>query len=145
MAGLLWVSKVPKKRYFERSPNLFFLYIPFKNRVVSQESQRFRIFTVRKRSCGKVMFSQACVKNSVQGRRRCTLPWADTLWQTPLPLCRHPPPTRAGRYPTGQTPVLGRQTSPWADPPRQMAAAADGTHPTGMHSWLLLRTGEKAV
>ena len=25
------------------------------------------IFTVRKQSCGKVMFSQACVKNSVQG------------------------------------------------------------------------------
>ena len=27
----------------------------------------FVIFTVRKRRCGKVMFSQACVKNSVHG------------------------------------------------------------------------------
>ena len=26
-----------------------------------------RIFTVRKRSCGKVMFSEACVKNSAHG------------------------------------------------------------------------------
>ena len=56
--------------------------------------------TVRKRSCGKVMFSQACVKNSVHKRRWCTLHWADT------PLGRNPP---------GQTP-LGRHP-PWAEPP----------------------------
>ena len=31
------------------------------------------IITVRKRNCGNVMFSQACVKKSVQGRR-CTPP-----------------------------------------------------------------------
>ena len=46
--------------------------------------------TVRKRSYGKVVFSQACIKNSVQGGS-CT-------------------------------------------PPYQMAIAADGAHPTGMHS-----------
>ena len=48
--------------------------------------------------------------------------------------------------PPGQTPPLG-QTPPWADTPwhtpqadtpQQMATAADGTHPTGMHSCCLL-------
>ena len=52
------------------------------------------------------MFSQACVRNSVH-KGRCTPPR-----QTP-PLGRHPP---------------------WADTPRQMATAAGGAHPTGMHS-----------
>ena len=49
------------------------------------------LFTVRKRSCGNVMFSQACVKNSV---------------------------------------------------PRQTATAADGTHPTGMHSCSSSKMGQ---
>ena len=39
-------------------------------------------------------------------------------WDTPTPLDRHPP---------GRPPFLGRH-------PTQMATAADGTHPTGMHS-----------
>ena len=102
------------------------------------------IITVRKRSCGKVMFSQACVKNSVQGgggvhppgqtpSGRPPSPYADTLLpgQVDTPLGRHP--SWAGRHPPEQT------------PPQQMAPTADGTYPTGMHSWLLLRTGEKAV
>ena len=66
------------------------------------------IFTVRKRSCGNVMFSQACVKNS--GHRRemyiprqtpphkqttsGQTPWADTL------LGRHP----LGRHSPGRLP-----------------------------------------
>ena len=56
-----------------------------------------RVITVRKRSCGKIMFSQACVKKSA----------------------------------SGQTPPPGRHPYP---PPQQMAPAADGMHPTGMHS-----------
>ena len=38
---------------------------------------RFKIFTVRKRSCGNVMFSQACVTNSVHkgGRMSRPRPW----------------------------------------------------------------------
>ena len=58
------------------------------------------IVTVRISSCGKVMFSQACVKNYVH--RANTPTWADT------PLGRHPP--------TGQTPPT-RETPPWADSP----------------------------
>ena len=77
------------------------------------------IFTVRKRICGKVMFSQACVKNSVY--RGC-------LPDTPPPA-RHPPPR--------QTPLLGRHPqdthTPQVNTP-QTATAAYGTHPTGMHT-----------
>ena len=65
-----------------------------------------RLITIPKRSCGKVMFSQACVKNSVHRGV-------------------HP----LGRQPPGQTPPLGRHPLP-----RQTATAANGTHPTGMHS-----------
>ena len=86
----------------------------------------------------KVMFSQASV---ILFTGRCL---GDTpLWpprQTPPlgrpPLGRHPHPRAT---PPGQTPTLNRHT-PWTDsprqmpPPQQMATAADGTHPTGMHS-----------
>ena len=60
------------------------------------------------------MFSRACVKNSVH-RGWVSIP----PWQTPQE----------------DTPI--GQTLPWADtppPPNQTATAADGTHPTGMHS-----------
>ena len=101
------------------------------------------------RSCGKVIFSQACVKNSVRG---C------------LPQCMLGY-TSLGRHPPGQTHPLGRHPlgrhHPQADPPSQcmlgytpvhagihtppcpvhagidMATAADGMHPTGMHSCCL--------
>ena len=85
-------------------------------------------------SCGKVIFSQECVKNSVHGGgelclAQCMLgytppgqtppgqtpPWADT------PLWADTPPR--------QTPTLGRPP-----PLQQTATAADDTHPTGMHS-----------
>ena len=38
------------------------------------------IFTVRKRSCGKVMFSQTCVKNSLGGGAGCVCIPASTGW-----------------------------------------------------------------
>ena len=66
----------------------------------------FDVVTIRKQSCGKVMFSQASVKNYVHGGEVSTPPG------------RHPP----------------EQTPPVQIPPQQTAAAADGTHPTGMHS-----------
>ena len=82
-------------------------------------------------------------------------PWADPPVQT-LPLGRHASHGRQ-THPSGQTspgqtphwadarPLTGRhspgQTPPWADtlpwadtPPPEMATAADGMHPTGMHS-----------
>ena len=59
------------------------------------------MFTVRRRSCGKIMFSQASVENSVHGGggRGEGLPSA--CLDTP-PLGRHPP---------------GRHTYPWSDTP----------------------------
>ena len=61
------------------------------------------------RSCGKVMLSQACVKNSVGGG---------------LSVAVHAGIHTPGRHPPGQT------------PPLPVATAADGTYPTGMHSCL---------
>ena len=77
--------------------------------------------TVRKRSCGKVMFSQACVKNSVH-RGRCTPPGRHPLGR--LPQVDNP----QGRHP--------QQTAPL--PLQQTATVADGTHPTGMHASTVL-------
>ena len=91
------------------------------------------------------MFSQVCVKNSVHWG--VYTPWADTP-----SLCRHPSgQTALGRHPLGKHPLPQVDTSlpkadisltdtphtnpAWADTPlRQTATAADGKHPTGMHS-----------
>ena len=85
------------------------------------------IITVRKRSCGKVMFLQSCVGNSVYGRSVSqdalgeTLPQADTSpGQTSPgrhPLGRHPPgrhPLPPGRHPWADTSPHHADT-PWAD------------------------------
>ena len=64
--------------------------------------------TVRKRSCGKVKFSQGCVKNSVH--------------------------RRGGVHPQGRHPPPPPEKTPLRHPPSQTATAADDTHPTGMHS-----------
>ena len=75
--------------------------------------QRLFLNAVRKRSWGKVMFSQAYVKNSVHGGEVYT-PWADT----PSSLI---PPGQTAPRPPGQTPPPVRhppgQISPQADPP----------------------------
>ena len=130
----------------------------YRNTQTSHQSEILHslIFTVRKQSCGKVMFLHLSVNLST-GEGVCPSvcwdthplgrhpPWADTSpGQTP-PLGRHTPP--------GQTPLF-RQTSPgqtppghppWVDnplgrqprgqtPTQQTTTAADGTHTTGMHS-----------
>ena len=95
------------------------------------------------RSCGKVMFSQACVKNSVH--RGVCIP-ACTRAETPS-LGRHPPPEQTPPCPVHagiHTPtqcMLGYTNTPplpsafWDIPPLPpTATAGDGTHPTGMHS-----------
>ena len=68
----------------------------------SEVSDKYTYNYRPQRSCGKVMFSQACVKNSVHGGGVClsacwdTLPHADTTPQ--------------------QTPPPQADTHPWADP-----------------------------
>ena len=61
-----------------------------------------------------------------------TPPWADTPWED-TPMGRHPP----ARHPPVQTPP--GQTPP---PPQKMAIAADGMHPTGMHSCFSMNVEE---
>ena len=85
------VSKVMKNQTSQQNQNSIFEYFSFMS--------LFDITTliVRKRSCGKVMFSQACVKNSVyrgvgvHTPPRQAPPWADTPSpeQTPPPMGRH--------------------------------------------------------
>ena len=63
------------------------------------------IFTIRKRSCGKEMFSQACVKKSVHGVGGCLLPggvsapWGD--------VCSGGVCSRGGLLPGGLVPGVG--------------------------------------
>ena len=81
------------------------------------------------RSCGKVIFSQACVKNSVHRGQGGV--YLSACWDTPprqTPPARHPP----GQAPPRQTHPPGRQP-PLADTPPTVTAA-DGTHPTVMLS-----------
>ena len=74
------------------------------------------LVTVRNSSYEKVMFSQACVKNSVHGG--CIPPLG-------RPPNRHP----LGRHPPNQTPPpLGRH------PPPRRPLQQTVPHPTGMHS-----------
>ena len=79
------------------------------------------------RSCSKVMFLLLSISHSVHRGVYSSMQWG-----------RHPPgqtypSMQWGRHPPGQTPL--RQTPPWTDTPTgQTATAADGTHPTRMHS-----------
>ena len=71
------------------------------------------LVTIRNNSCGKVMFSQASVILAT--------------WGVVHPPRQIPPPLSLGRTPLR------------ADPPlSETATAADGTHPTGMHSCYVL-------
>ena len=92
------------------------------------------IIVVRNISCGKVMLSHACVKNSVhRGGSVCLRrhpPWADqtppscaeTLWAdtawADTPLGRHSPPDRH--------PLLGR--NPQGRPPRPRDSPCSGRY-----------------
>ena len=88
----------------------------------------FAINTVRNSSCGKVMFSQVSVCPQGGGKVYTALAGRPLL-EVRHPLGRHP---LAGRHPPGwQTPPGQADT-----PLQQTATAADGTHPTGMHSCL---------
>ena len=70
-------------------------------------------------SCGKVIFSQVCVKNSVHRGVSAS-----------VHAGIHPP----GRHPLGRHPPVD---TPWTDTPQADTPWVDtpvGTHPTGMHS-----------
>ena len=91
------------------------------------------IITARKRSCGKVIFSQASVSHSVHRRVSGS-----------VHAGIHPTP-RADTPSTGSTPPPGTTHPPWkAHTPEAHPSsgahtpAADGTHPTGMLSCLCL-------
>ena len=71
------------------------------------------VVTARNSSCGKVMFSQACVKNSVGGGH---------MWDTPPWTCM--PPPRHAHPRACMPPVDTTRSGQWAG----------GTHHTGMHS-----------
>ena len=100
--------------------------------------KKFGIVTTRKLSWGKVIFSVACVKNSVH--RGST--WAGTPPRQVHPPWPSTPPL--GRYtPLGQVHPPGRYTPRAGTPPRAVHAGrygqqAGGTHPTGMHSCLMM-------
>ena len=82
---------------------------------------------------GKVIFSVACVKNSVHSWGSI---WAGTpsgRYTTPGQV--HPPAgTPPSRYTLGQVHPPGRYTPLGAVHARRYGQQADGTHPTGMHS-----------
>ena len=67
-------------------------------------------------------------------------PWADTPGRHPSGQTPLRADTPQGRHPSGQTPPwadtphLGRYPPGTSPPSHQTATAADGTHPTGIHS-----------
>ena len=122
---------------------------------MDQNLFQFRaVFTVRNSSCGKVMFSQAYVKNSVRGGG-CVFQHALGRGSVcPVGVCLgyvcpegclaggcrpkrgvsaqgYTPPGIRGRHPPG----------PEADT-LKTATAADSTHPTGLHSCSLKLLGK---
>ena len=137
--------------FFFISTSLFVGQIPLKLSVI----------TVRKRSCRKVMFLHllvilftGSVYPSMHWGRHTPLgqthpPWPDTPVWAYTPPEQTPPSgqTTPGRHLPGQTSPLPSacwDTHPPAqcmlgyNPPSPAATAADGTHPTGIHSCLLL-------
>ena len=104
------------------------------------------VITVRKQSCGKVMFLQMSVSHSVHGGVCHSACW--DISQTDTPLGRHSPAQCMLRY-TPPCPVhagihISLHSACWdtqcpVHAGIHMAIAADGTHPTGMHSCLLFK------
>ena len=101
------------------------------------------IFTVRKRSCGKVMFLHLSVSHSVH--RGVSAPVHAGI-HTPLgrhptrrqtPLSRHPQADPPGRHPLGRHPPrkTPQEDPPQADTPRPGRHLPPGKHPPlGKHS-----------
>ena len=114
------------------------LYLPFPLVLVGHEE--FTVICYRPQcSCGKVMFLHVSVILSTGGCGSQTHPPGQTPPQADNPLNNHPLwQTSPGQTPPGQTPPTSRRPPtgrhpPAASPPGT-ATAADGTHPTRMHS-----------
>ena len=89
-----------------------FLLVWMYRNVKSSVVIPFTLITIRNSSCGKVMFSQVCVKNSVRGGWLCVA--GGHAWQG---AC-----------------MVGGMHGRGACMAGKMATAADSTHPNGMHS-----------
>ena len=112
-----------------KEKNLLGGHFPFAAIIIWSLVTLITIFIVRKRSCGKVMFSQACVKNSVHGGVYTPRgSWADTPFLgrhapwADIPLDRHSPrqiPPRQTHTPRADSPhpadgyCSGRYVSYW--------------------------------
>ena len=96
--------------------------------------------TVRNISCGKAMFSQACVKNSVHRRGAGERVWACVaggMWWGACVAGRHAWQGMGGVCVQGVCLAGGVWQGGHACA-RETATAEDGTHPTGMHSCCLI-------
>ena len=106
--------------YFSAA-NIWLQYYPGYRLFHYNISMRSQYFYRPQRSWAKVIFSQACVKNSVhrgEGRVSASV----HAW-----IHHHPPPPGADTPPPGADP-LGKQTA------AAYGQRAAGTHPTAMHS-----------
>ena len=88
-----------------------------------------QIFTIGNSSCGKVMFSQVCVKNSVHsgGGEGVSQHALVVGWGLCIPAC-------TGQVGCVADTPLGRHPPRADTSPPPVATAPDGMHPTGMHS-----------
>ena len=92
------------------------------------------------RSCEGYVFTGVCLPQCMLGyhtpRSRhphgADTPWEQIPWSRHAHRSRHP----QSRHPPEQT-TPNRHLPQSRQPPQETATAADGTHPTGMHSCLL--------
>ena len=91
---------VPEETITGRFNQILFIYTVLIS-VLSEQVQKetavwiVKIFTVRRRSCGKVMFSDVCLFVCLERRVPCDYyPWS--IWPIPLAL---PSPSRQGEIP----------------------------------------------
>ena len=117
----------------EHFPFSLFFYLKL---IWDTRTLQCAIVTVRN-EVAKVMFLQACVCPHGGCLPQCMLGYhtppsgADPPEQTPPSPWEQTPPTPGAdtHPPWSRQPPLGAD-----NPPRETATAADGTHPTGMHS-----------
>ena len=124
----LILEKIKMKASFATSPSLYSAAAHSLADTLGTAILREQIFTVGNSSCGKVMFSQACIKNSVHrgdmssGSGGCTPPRQTPTPQEDTPPGRHPAPGRhplQADTPHRQTPPPSRQRHPPRRPPQR--------------------------